>query len=163
VAHSLAAIAGLTYIVMGAIHGGFTLRDVFDPKSFTPTDPRVREAMRSAQLAFNPRANIWRAWLGFNLSHSVGLLVFGGLVLALGWRHSEVFAASPLVQVFTLLVAASYVVLSVRFWFWARRSRVAWPSSACWSRRSSADGTVTSPGARMGYRVALGKAADDWR
>ena len=74
--------------------------------------------MRSAQLAFNPRANIWRAWLGFNLSHSLGLLVFGGLVLALGWRHSEVFAASPLVQVFTLLVAASYVVLSVRFWFW---------------------------------------------
>ena len=117
-AQSLAAIGALLFIAMGAVHGAFTLRDVFDPKSFTPTDPNVREAMRGARLAFNPRANVWQAWLGFNLSHSLGLLVFGGALLAFSWGQFEVFANSLLLQAFTLLVAASYFVLSVRFWFW---------------------------------------------
>lgn len=117
-ARSLAAIAALIFILMGAVHGGLTLRDVFHPKSFTPTDPKVREAMQGARLAFNPRANVWRAWLGFNLSHSLGLLVFGAVVLAFAWRHFELFAGSLLVQAFLLLVAASYFVLSVQFWFW---------------------------------------------
>ena len=74
--------------------------------------------MQGAKLAFNPRANVWQAWLGFNLSHTLGLVVFGGGVLGLGWHHFEVFAGSLVVQALTLLVAASYFVLSVRLWLW---------------------------------------------
>jgi hypothetical protein len=117
-AQSLVAVGAAIFIAMGAVHGLFTVRDVFDPKAFTPTDGSVRQAMQGAKLAFNPRANVWQAWLGFNLSHSLGLLVFGGVALALGWRDFGVFADSLAVQALTLLVAASYFVLSLRFWFW---------------------------------------------
>jgi len=118
VARSLVVVGAAIFVAMGAIHGLFTLRDVFDPKAFTPTDGSVREAMQGAKLAFNRRANVWLAWLGFNLSHSVGLLVFGGVGLALGGRHFELFADSLGVQALTILVAACYFALSVRFWFW---------------------------------------------
>jgi hypothetical protein len=118
VARSLVAVGAALFIAMGAVHGLFTLRDVFDPKAFTPTDGSVRQAMQGAKLAFNRRANVWLAWLGFNLSHSLGLLVFGGVALMLGWRHFGVFADSLVVQALTILVAACYFVLSVRFWFW---------------------------------------------
>jgi hypothetical protein len=119
VARSLAVAAGLIFLVMGGVHGAQSLREVFRPTSLTPADPTVRGAMQGAQLAFNRRVNVWLAWLGFNLSHSLGLLVFGGALLALGWSRFELFADSVAVQLAALLVAASYVVLGSRFWFWA--------------------------------------------
>ncbi len=118
VAQALVFIGAAIFVALGTLHGLLALRDISNPKAFTPIDPSVRQAMQGAKLAFNPRANVWQAWLGFNLSHSLGLVVFGGFSLALGWRHFEVFARSLVVQALTLLVAVSYFVLSVRFWFW---------------------------------------------
>jgi hypothetical protein len=74
--------------------------------------------MKGARLAFNRRADVWRAWLGFNLSHSLGLFLFGAGVLVLVRRRFELFAGSLDVQVATVLVAAAYFVLALRFWFW---------------------------------------------
>jgi hypothetical protein len=98
------------------LHGLFTVQHGFDPqvsRLLTGGSPGD-----GARLAFNPRANVCRRGFGFNLSHSLGLLVFGGVALALGWRDFGVFADSLAVQALTLLVAASYFVLSLRFWFW---------------------------------------------
>lgn len=110
------AVGGAIFAALGALHGVLTLRDLSKPTAFTPTDPAVREAMRGARLALSRRAGLWDAWLGFNLSHSLGLLVFGSATLALGLRHSDRFAGG--VQAAVLLVAAAYFVLALRFWFW---------------------------------------------
>lgn len=117
-AQALLAGAGLIFLVMGTLHGLLTLRDLGNPRAFTPTDESVRFAMQNARLAFNPRANLWLAWLGFNLSHSVGVVLSGGGLLLLAGPCFPVFAASHLVQGFAAGVAAVYLVLSLRFWFW---------------------------------------------
>jgi hypothetical protein len=117
-AQVLLAMGGAIFLVLGTLHGVLTLRDVATPRAFTPTDEAVRAAMQSARLAFNPRINLWQAWLGFNLSHSLGVVVFGGGLLFLAWRHFPVFAASHLLQGVAVVVAAVYLVLSFRFWFW---------------------------------------------
>ena len=108
----------LVFFVFGANHGILTLRDLSLPRTFTPTDESVRRAMQKSRLAINPRTNLWDAWLGFNLSHSLGLVLFGGGLIVAAWRHFPVFAQSPLMQVTALVVAAAYLILSVRFWFW---------------------------------------------
>jgi hypothetical protein len=118
VARNLAVAAGLIFLVMGVVHGAQSLRDVVRPTSFTPSDPTVREAMQGAQLAYDRRVNVWRAWLGFNLSHGLGLFVFGAVSLALAWSRFELFANSAAVQVAAILVAASYVAIGARFFFW---------------------------------------------
>ena len=115
----LLAFGGTILFVLGALHGILTLRDLWTPRSFTPADDAVRLAMQGAQLAFNPRANLWRAWLGFNLSHSLGLVLFGGGLVLLAWLHFSAFAASHLLQGLAVGVAALYLVLALRFWFWA--------------------------------------------
>ncbi len=117
-AQVLLALAGAIFLVLGTLHGVLTLRDVARPRAFTPTDDRVRVAMQGARLAFNPRANLWEAWLGFNLSHSLGVVLFGGGVLVLAWFAFPVFAASHLLQGAIAVVATAYLVLSLRFWFW---------------------------------------------
>ena len=109
----------LIFFALGAYHGVLTLRDLSTPRAFTPTDDNVRLAMQESHLALSRSINLWDAWLGFNLSHSLGLVLFGGALIAIAWRHFPVFVNSLSIQLATLVVAAAYCVLSVRFWFWA--------------------------------------------
>ena len=114
----LLTIGGTLFLVLGVLHGALTLRDLTRPRAFTPTDDAVRIAMQSTRLRLNPRANFWEAWLGFNFSHSLGLVLFGGGLVLLAQLHFPVFAASALLQGIAVAVAAVYLVLALRFWFW---------------------------------------------
>jgi hypothetical protein len=105
------------FILLGGLHGWWTLRDTRRPTAFWPTDPRLRDAMAASGLLLTRRTTVWRAWLGFNLSHSLGALVFG-IVLVLGARTGEEFdRQAPLLLPLGLVTALLYLVLAVRFWF----------------------------------------------
>jgi hypothetical protein len=110
--------AGIVFL-LGLVHAILTLRDLSNPRTFTPTDAAMRTAMPASKLAIAPRAksNLWKAWLGFNLSHSLGILLFGGELLGIGLFQFTLFAHSPLIQSVTLLVSAAYFVMAVCFWF----------------------------------------------
>jgi len=69
-------------------------------------------------LAINPRANLWLAWLGLNLSHSLGLVVFGSGLFAISTLNFALFADSLILEIAIVTVAAAYFALSVHFWFW---------------------------------------------
>ena len=114
----LLALGGGIFLVLGSLHGLLTFRDLSHPRAFTPTDSAVREAMQEARLALNPRANLWKAWLGFNLSHSLGVALFGGIIVAIAVFHFEFFIGNPIVQLASVAIAAAYLVLSMFFWFW---------------------------------------------
>jgi hypothetical protein len=73
--------------------------------------------MQDSRVAINPHTNVWDAWLGFNLSHALGLAMFGGSLVVIAWRYFPLFAESPWIQFAALLVAAAYFILSIRFWF----------------------------------------------
>lgn len=75
--------------------------------------------MAAARLRLAPSTTIWRAWLGFNLSHSLGLLVFGGILAWLSFHDFHVVASSALLQLIAVGVSIAYALLAVRFWFWA--------------------------------------------
>lgn len=114
---ALLVLGGSIFFAMGSLHGILTLRDVARPRAFTPTDDAVREAMQGARVAFNPRINLWKAWLGFNLSHSLGVALFGAVSLTMGLFHFELFAENPVVQVAVVSTAGAYLALSLAFWF----------------------------------------------
>ena len=105
------------FVLLGAVHLVYTFQDLEKPRNFTPRDADVRAAMQQAGVALHPKINLWRAWLGFNFSHSLGLLMFGGAFLYVGIFHSLLFSRSPLLQAASVLIAAIYLVLSLKFWF----------------------------------------------
>lgn len=115
----LLIIGGLLFVAMGLVHGVAALADVLRPTQFTPVDDRVRLAMQSTNVRFlRARTSIWNAWLGFNLSHSLGLLVFGAAAIGLGLGVDGP-APSRLLLAAPVAISLVYLVLALRFWFWA--------------------------------------------
>lgn len=116
-AQILVIIAASIFLLMGAGHGALTLRDLKHPKAFTPLSPALRQAMQQSSIALHPTINLWRAWLGFNLTHSLSLVLFGGALLYVGVFEPRAYASSALIQAVAVLVSAIYLVLSLKFFF----------------------------------------------
>jgi hypothetical protein len=112
-------IGGLIFVMMGVVHGVLAVIDVFQPTQFTPVDDSVRMAMKSTTVRFlRARANVWDAWLGFNISHGIGMVVFGSAVVWLGLNLQHV-ASVDIALAGPVIVGFIYLLLSVRFWFYA--------------------------------------------
>ena len=79
IAQILVVLGASILLILGVLHGVLTLQDLRDSRTFTPSDPALRSAMQESSIAVDPHTNLWKAWLGFNLSHSLGLVMFGVL------------------------------------------------------------------------------------
>ena len=68
--------------MLGVLHLAYT----FWGTKLTPRDPALQISMTQVPLVISKETTMWRCWVGFNASHSMGLilfgLVFGYLVLA---------------------------------------------------------------------------------
>jgi hypothetical protein len=104
--------------LLGVAHGALALRDLRTPRSFTPADENLRRAMAETTLRLAPRTTMWNAWLGFNLSHSLGLVMFGTVCAELALRDFGAVAASPFLRFGSAVVGLIYLLLALRFWFW---------------------------------------------
>lgn len=112
----LLAVAGSLFAVLGAAHGVMTLRDISRPKTFRPSDEAVLESMRTSDVAAMPGATLWRAWLGLNLTHCLGLLIFAGLLLGLATGDTGL-GDQPAASAGILAAAAAYVAVAARCFF----------------------------------------------
>ena len=116
-AQILVVMAAYVFLLMGVVHGALTFRDLKHPRAFTPRDAALRPGLEPSGLARPPAINLWDAWLGFSLTHSLGLVLFGGGYLCVGIFEPQVFAQSCVLQSTAVLVSALYLVVSLRVFF----------------------------------------------
>ncbi len=114
---TLLLAAGAIFVLRGGLHALYTLADERRPRRIGPDDPAVREAMAGTGVRLaRGGTTMWRAWIGFNLSHALGAVLFGALVMLLGLSWQE-----PTPPRFILLlplgVTVIYLALSIRYWF----------------------------------------------
>ena len=83
----------LAVLVLGILHARATPLAPGDRKGLSPRDPHLAESMQATTLLLTRRTDIWLAWVGFNLSHSLGAVAFAAFVLAVGLTP-RVFAAA---------------------------------------------------------------------
>jgi len=105
------------FILLGAIHILYSARDAWSPKKLTPYDDSVRVSMQKSTLALTRQTTMWRAWLGFNISHGIGVLFFGLIYLTLALSDFTLITKVTLLPYLAFAVSISYFVLSVRYWF----------------------------------------------
>lgn len=111
----------LPLVALGSLHLIYTLGDVARPRRFAPADSTLLAAMARTPLRITGETTMWRAWLGFNFSHSLGVLVVGVLIAwaalrAISGLPSALPALGPLYWA-ALGVAAAYAVLAWQYWF----------------------------------------------
>lgn len=105
------------FIVLGLAHAVATPRTPAEPKGLSPRDPALREAMVHGTLVLTGRTNMWLAWVGFNLSHSLGAVLFGVVVVLIGRSQPTFQEQAVLFLPLATVVSGIYLVLAIRYWF----------------------------------------------
>ena len=112
----LLIFGGAVFGVLGTIHAIYTFLDLTNPRRLVPVDPSVAQAMAHSALRLSGgRTDMWRAWIGFNFSHSIGVLLVAGLALWAGFRFKSV-PVGIIIPALTL-IGCVYLVLALLYWF----------------------------------------------
>jgi hypothetical protein len=114
-------IAGtIPLILAGGLHVLLTLADTVSPRYFAPRDRSVKPALEGTQIRFGGDAapSMWRAWLGFNISHGLGVFTFGLLCLLIAAQDFKLVERIDAIRPLTIAFSAAYLALSLRFWFY---------------------------------------------
>jgi hypothetical protein len=86
-------------------------------KGLSPADVGLAKAMSQTPLLLTRRTDMWLAWVGFNLSHGLGILFFGVAVLVIGRSAASFAAEGGLFGPLAVLVSSAYLVLAIKYWF----------------------------------------------
>jgi hypothetical protein len=112
---ALLILGGAIFGVLGGMHTIYTLLDLRNPRRLVPADPSVAQAMAHSTLRLSQGGtDMWRAWIGFNFSHSLGLLVFAALAI---WAGARIKTLPSAVMPGLILVGGLYLVLALLYWF----------------------------------------------
>lgn len=107
----------LPYVLLGAAHAFATPRRLDESRGLSPFDPQLAKLMSQTHIRLTRRTDMWLAWVGFNYSHSLGLVILGGLVLLVGRSEASFLVGAPVFLPFALVASAVYVLLAINYWF----------------------------------------------
>lgn len=99
--------------MLGAAHLLFT----FVGPRLRPRDRSLPARMDASHLVLTEETTVWRAWIGFNASHSLGALLFAGVYALLADRHPAVLFGDPLLLGFGAGLLSALLWLAWRYWF----------------------------------------------
>lgn len=113
VASLLVAACAAIVLALGSLHLLYTFRG----SKLDPREPDTRQAMERSSLRITRETSVWRAWIGFNASHSFGLLLFALIYGYLALAAPGVLFGSLFLRALGLILLIGYVVLARLYFF----------------------------------------------
>jgi hypothetical protein len=107
------AASAAVILAFGIIHMIYT----FSGSKLTPRDPVLQQEMKRVSPVISSETTMWKAWIGFNASHSLALLLFGLVYGYLALSKSEVLFRSPFLLAVGFGMLLSLLVLARLYWF----------------------------------------------
>ncbi len=105
--------SGGIILALGMVHLLYTFRG---PR-LRPRDAHLQTSMTQVSPVISRETTMWRAWVGFNASHSFGAILFGLVYGYLALTNQAFLLASPFLLVIGLLFLGGLAVLARRYWF----------------------------------------------
>ncbi|PWB29200.1 hypothetical protein DCO48_22335 [Pseudomonas sp. SDI] len=112
-AQALIITSACIVFALGTLHLIYT----FFSRKLHPYDPALTKHMQQVTLRITRETTLWRAWIGFNASHSLGAMLFGLVYGELAWAHAPLLFGDPLLLGSGLLFLAALLLLARRYWF----------------------------------------------
>jgi len=109
----LLATSAFVILALGVAHLVFTFRG----NRFHPRDAALEARLKEVSPIITRETTMWKAWVGFNASHSYGAILFGLVYGYLALVHGPFLFASPFLLGVGLLLLGGYVFLGKRYWF----------------------------------------------
>ncbi|MBK8761162.1 MAG: hypothetical protein IPM03_12170 [Sulfuritalea sp.] len=109
----LLAASAAIILCLGTAHLWLTFRGT----ALHPRDESLTARMREVTPRLTRQTTMWRAWVGFNASHSFGAMLFGLTWGYLALAQPGVLFASVFLRGLGLVLLAGYAVLGWRYWF----------------------------------------------
>jgi hypothetical protein len=104
--------AGIVFM-LGVFHLVYT----FWGTNLMPRDSALQISMSQISPLITKETTMWRCWIGFNASHSMGLILFGLVFGYLAIAHDRILFQSPFLLVVGFATLAGYVVLCKLYFF----------------------------------------------
>jgi hypothetical protein len=101
------------FVILGIGHAALAL---FSTK-FEPRDAGLLTQLKSSKAGLSNTGNLWNGIRGFHLSHSLGLIIYGGFYTTLALENPSYLQSSAILNMGLLVVPAIYIYLARRFWF----------------------------------------------
>jgi len=109
----LVIFSSCIYILLGTGHMALTLFT----RSFEPKDAELLVVNKQAVTHITDQTTFWSGVVGFHLSHSTGLLMFGILYLTLTIEYPELITSSSIFSSALIIIPLTYLLFSIRYWF----------------------------------------------
>ena len=106
-------IASSIFLILGTIHLVYT----FFTNKFLTRDSETTEKMKSTSPILTNETSVWKAWIGFNASHSAGAIFIGLVNIILVFQHFEVYQNSFNILLLNICTGIFYLFLAKRYWF----------------------------------------------
>ncbi|MGH8177967.1 MAG: LIC_13387 family protein [Steroidobacter sp.] len=113
VSQVLIVMAAAIILTLGLIHLLYT----FGGSKLHPRDPELAARMSAASPVISRETTMWKAWIGFNASHSFGAMLFGAIYGFLALAHPGFLFESAFLCIVGLVLLAGYVALGKVYWF----------------------------------------------
>jgi hypothetical protein len=111
----LMVLSASIVFTLGVVHLIYT----FWGPMLTPRDPALQISMSQIAPVITKETTMWRCWVGFNASHSIGLILFGLIFGFLALAHPQLLFQSPFLLAVGLAMLCGLAALSKVYWFGA--------------------------------------------
>lgn len=112
-ARALMMVSAGIILMLGVVHLAYTF---YGPK-LMPRDTALKARMQAVSPVITRQTDMWRAWVGFNASHSMGAIMFGLLFMYLAAYQPALLFQSAFLTALGLAMLGGYFLLGWKYWF----------------------------------------------
>ncbi|AHM60554.1 hypothetical protein D770_11485 [Flammeovirgaceae bacterium 311] len=113
IAKYLWIIGSLIFIVLGVIHLYYT----FFTDKFSSRNEKAIEEMKSSWPNLTKDTTLWKAWIGFNASHSSGAIFIGLVNFYLATQFYDLIRSEAFFYILNIVNTIFYLWLAKKYWF----------------------------------------------
>jgi hypothetical protein len=112
-ASAFIAASAAIMLLLGFVHLLYTFRGM----NLHPRDPDLTARMTAVSPVISSETTMWRTWIGFNATHSLGLILFGAVFGYLALCHSAFLFQSRFLLALGFVSLLSYAVVAKLYFF----------------------------------------------
>jgi hypothetical protein len=101
------------FLILGTIHLLYT----FFTGKFDARNKEVMTGMKNSSPVLTKETTMWKAWVGFNASHSAGAIFFGLINILLAFQYFPLIHDSVSLHLLNIITSVFYLWLGKKYWF----------------------------------------------